>query len=88
MAKFDGLSKGEKEDERAIGLRVRDTERLCGNVVSENQLIARFNLGSLPDIKPVILSKTPCGDVCPLTSLCKKPRLLVIYTVRSSGKGL
>ncbi len=37
VAKFDGLSQGEKEDERAFGLRVRDTARLCGPVILSNK---------------------------------------------------
>ncbi len=56
MAKFDGLSESEKEDERVFRLRVRDTARLCGNVFSEKEMITRFILGSHADIKTIILS--------------------------------
>ncbi len=56
MAEFDGIKKLDKEGEWAFGLRVLDTALLDGIVLSENQLIIRFILGTHEDIKPIILS--------------------------------
>ncbi len=72
MPPWHGLSQGEKEDERAFGLRVRDTARLCGKVFSENQLITRFILGSHADIKPVILSNKSLWGRVSFGRVCQK----------------
>ncbi len=46
VAEFDGLKQLDKENQWAFGVRVRDMARLCGNVFSEDQLIAPFILGT------------------------------------------